>query len=329
MKYSIIIPVYNRPEETRELLDSLLEQKYNNFEVVIVEDGSTNVCKGVVDQYSDQLMVSYFYKENEGPGAARNYGAEKADGDCLIFFDSDCLIPEDYLEQVERELLISPVDAFGGPDAAHPSFTPIQKAISYSMTSVFTTGGIRGGKKKLARFYPRSFNMGIFKAVFQKIGGFNNLRFGEDLDFSIRMIREKYIVQFFRQAYVYHKRRTNFRQFFKQVFNSGIARINLHKRHKGTLKLVHFLPAAFILISLLLIGLSFIHFFFLLPLLLFILLVFFDSVFQHKSIKVGGLSVIASFIQLFGYGLGFMNAVGKRILLKQDEFYAYLKNFYN
>jgi glycosyltransferase involved in cell wall biosynthesis len=328
MKYSIIIPVYNRPGEVEELLESLKDQQYQDFEVLIVEDGSQVPCKEVVERYEQTLPVRYFQKENEGPGPTRNYGAERAEGDYLLFFDSDCLIPPGYLEEVDRELAAQRVDAFGGPDASHPSFKPIQKAISYSMTSFFTTGGIRGGKEKMDRFYPRSFNMGISREVYQTTGGFSRLRFGEDLDFSIRIIRKGFHTRLFPKAFVYHKRRTNFRQFFKQVYNSGIARINLHKRHKGTLKPVHLLPALFTLGSLLLILLAFIRLYFLLPLVIFALLIFLDASFQYKSLRIGMLSVAAGFIQLFGYGLGFMKAFRKRILMNSKEFHAYEKNFY-
>lgn len=329
MKYSIIIPVYNRPDEVRELLDSLSVQQYEDFEVLIVEDGSRISCKEIVEKFHDRLNVRYLTKENEGPGPTRNFGAERAAGDYMVFFDSDCLIPSDYLKQVDCELDAIPVDAFGGPDAAHPSFTPIQKAISYSMTSFFTTGGIRGGKEKMDRFYPRSFNMGITREVYQATGGFERLRFGEDLDFSIRIIRAGFSTRLFSRAFVYHKRRTNFRQFFKQVHNSGIARINLHKRHKGSLKMVHLLPSAFTLGILLLIVLAFFWPYFLLPVLLYAVLVFIDAGLRYRSIRVGSLSIVAGFVQLLGYGLGFLRAFGKRMLLRKGEFYAYEKNFYD
>jgi glycosyltransferase involved in cell wall biosynthesis len=328
MKYSIIIPVYNRPEEVEELLESLKDQHHHDFEVLIVEDGSQVPCKEVVERYEEIFTVRYFQKHNEGPGPTRNYGAERAEGDYLLFFDSDCLIPPGYLQEIDRELERERVDAFGGPDASHPSFKPIQKAISYSMTSFFTTGGIRGGKEKMDRFYPRSFNMGISREVYRVTGGFSRLRFGEDLDFSIRIIREGFHTRLFPKAFVYHKRRTNFRQFFKQVYNSGIARINLHKRHKGTLKLVHLLPALFTLGSLVLILLSLLNVSFLLPLLIFALLIFLDASLQYKSARIGMLAIAASFIQLFAYGLGFMKAFRKRILMNRKEFHAYEKNFY-
>ena len=245
MKYSIIVPVYNRPDEVDELLQSLCEQSLKDFEVVIVEDGSQKDCKEVVGRYTDRLDVKYFMKPNSGPGQSRNYGAERAQGDYLLVLDSDVVLPTGYLQAVDDELRRQPADAFGGPDAAHPSFTDVQKAISYSMTSFFTTGGIRGGKKKLDKFYPRSFNMGIRRDVYLQLGGFSKMRFGEDIDFSYRIVEAGYQPRLFPEAWVWHKRRTDFRKFFRQVYNSGIARINLEKRHPGTMKLVHLLPMVF------------------------------------------------------------------------------------
>ena len=245
MKYSIIVPVYNRPDEVDELLESLSNQTLKDFEVIIVEDGSTRNCKDVCDKYADILALHYYAKENSGPGQSRNYGAERASGDYLLILDSDVVLHEGYILAVENSLKETPAEAFGGPDAAHPSFTPVQKAISYSMTSFFTTGGIRGGKTKLDKFYPRSFNMGIRRDVYLQLGGFSKMRFGEDIDFSYRIVEAGYKPRLFPEAWVWHKRRTDFRKFFRQVYNSGIARINLEKRHPGTLKLVHLLPTVF------------------------------------------------------------------------------------
>ena len=230
-KYSLIIPVYNRPDEVDELLDSLIHQSLKDFEVLIVEDGSAQPCKEVVDRYAGRLDVKYFVKANSGPGMSRNYGAERALGEYLIVLDSDCVIPQDYLKAVETELQREPADAFGGPDRAHESFTPVQKAINYSMTSFFTTGGIRGGKKKMDKFYPRSFNMGIRADVYKALGGFSKMRFGEDIDFSIRIFKGGYRCRLFPEAWVWHKRRTDFTKFFRQVHNSGIARIHLYKKY--------------------------------------------------------------------------------------------------
>ena len=235
MRYSVIIPVYNRPDEVDELLQSLTMQHFKDFEVVVVEDGSSIPCKEVVERYADRLNIKYFSKPNSGPGQTRNYGAERSEGEYLIILDSDVILPEGYFDAVEKELLASPVDAF----------TDIQKAINYSMTSFFTTGGIRGGKKKMDKFYPRSFNMGVRRAVYEALGGFSKMRFGEDIDFSIRIFKNGYTCRLFPDAWVYHKRRTDLKKFFKQVHNSGIARINLYKKYPDSLKLVHLLPAVF------------------------------------------------------------------------------------
>lgn len=339
MKYSIIIPVYNRPDEADELLESLCHQTVTDFEVIIVEDGSTIPCQDVVGKYVDRLNVKYFVKPNGGPGPARNYGVERAQGDYVLILDSDCVIPQGYLAAIETELQANPCDAFGGPDAAHESFTPIQKAISYSMTSFFTTGGIRGGKKKLDKFFPRSFNMGMRRSVYNTLGGFARMRFGEDIDFSYRIVEAGHSCRLFPDAWVWHKRRTDFDKFFKQVFNSGIARINLEKRHPGTMKLVHLLPMVFTVgvISLLVaavilkLALPTTAWFALplFPLLLYVLLIFCDASIQNKNVLIGYYAVIAAFVQLMGYGFGFLKAWWLRCVLGKDEFTAFEKNFYD
>lgn len=328
MKYSFIIPVYNRPDEVDELLGSLLRQTFSDFEVIVVEDGSFLPCKEVVDAYIDKLTIHYFCKENSGPGQTRNYGAERASGEYLIILDSDCILPERYLEEVEVKLQEKTVDAFGGPDRAHASFTDIQKAINYAMTSFFTTGGIRGGKKKMDKFYPRSFNMGIRSDVYKTLGGFSRMRFGEDIDFSIRIFKGGYVCRLFPEAWVWHKRRTDLKKFFKQVYNSGIARINLYKKYPESLKLVHMLPALFTLGVFSLLCLAWLCPMGLSLLLLFSLIVCVDSAIQNKSVKIGLLSIAAAFIQLIGYGIGFLYAWWKRCLLGKDEFAAFQKNFY-
>ena len=326
--FSIIIPVYNRPDEIKELLDSLTKQTICDFEVIVVEDGSTVKCNEIIDSFNERLKIIYYYQDNTGPGGARNKGASIANGNYYIFFDSDCVIPKRYIETVINELKTNYTDAFGGPDRADASFTSIQKAINYSMTSFFTTGGIRGGNKKLDKFHPRSFNMGISKEVFEKTKGFSSMRFGEDIDFSLRIVKSNFKTSLIKEAFVYHKRRTNLRQFFKQVFNSGIARINLYKRHPESLKLVHLLPFIFTLGCFMFIFLSVFNYIFLIPLLLFIFIVFIDSSLNNNSIKVGAISIITSFIQLFGYGLGFFKSFWIRIVLKREEFHAYKRNFY-
>ena len=325
MRYSVIIPVYNRPDE---LLQSLTEQSFKDFEVVIVEDGSSIPCKEVVGTYQDKLDIHYYNKPNSGPGQTRNYGAERSAGEYLIILDSDCILPAGYLAAIEKELQASPADAFGGPDRAHESFTDIQKAINYSMTSFFTTGGIRGGKKKMDKFYPRSFNMGVKRDVYAALGGFSKMRFGEDIDFSIRIFKGGYRCRLFPDAWVYHKRRTDLKKFFKQVHNSGIARINLYKKYPESLKVVHLLPAAFTLgVAVLLLGAPF-CLYSLTPIALYALLVCIDSSIQNQSLRIGIYSIAASFIQLIGYGTGFWRAWWNRCILGKDEFEAFKKNFY-
>lgn len=328
MRYSVIIPVYNRPDEVNELLQSLVEQHYNDFEVIIVEDGSSVPCKTIADAYSDRLTIHYFEKPNSGPGQTRNYGAERSHGEYLLILDSDCIIPPGYFEAIEQELQNKPADAFGGPDRAHSSFSDMQKAINYSMTSFFTTGGIRGGKKKMDKFYPRSFNMGVRRTVYQALGGFSDMRFGEDIDFSIRIFKGGYSCRLFPGAWVYHKRRTDLKKFFKQVHNSGIARINLYKKYPESLKVVHLLPAVFTLgVAFLLIG-SLFCLYSLLPILLYAVLVCIDSSLQNHSLRIGIYSIAAAFIQLIGYGTGFWRAWWQRCVLGRDTFEAFKKNFY-
>ncbi|WP_027455715.1 glycosyltransferase [Xylanibacter brevis] len=329
MKYSIIVPVFNRPDEVEELLESLCHQEVKDFEVIIVEDGSKKPCKDVCDKYAGILDLFYYYKDNSGPGQSRNYGAARAHGDWLIVLDSDVVLPDGYLKAVDDALAQHDCDAWGGPDAAHPSFTPVQKAISYSMTSFFTTGGIRGGKTKLDKFFPRSYNMGIRREVYQQLEGFSKMRFGEDIDFSYRIVEAGFKTRLLPAAWVWHKRRTDFRKFFRQVYNSGIARVNLEKRHPGTMKLVHLLPTVFTVgvFGLLLLA-PFTCGWSLLPLLLYALLLCVDSTVLHKSLHVGLLSIPAAFVQLMGYGMGFIESWWKRCVLKRSEFSAFEETFY-
>ena len=328
ISFSLIIPVFNRPDEIDELLQSLAVQTDKDFEVIVVEDGSKTDCRSIAEKYQEKLTLSYFYIENSGPGQARNFGAKQAQREYLIFLDSDCIIPENYIVSVKNEMRENPVDAFGGPDRAQDSFTPIQKSINYAMTSFFTTGGIRGGKKKMDKFYPRSFNMGIRKNVYESLTGFSKMRFGEDIDFSIRIYKAGYKVALFPSAYVYHKRRTDFRKFFKQVYNSGIARINLFKKYPDSLKLIHLLPAGFtIFLFLFLLG-GIWCVYSLIPPLLFCLILFIDASIRNKSVKIGALSVISSFIQLTGYGLGFLSAFRSRIICRKGEYKAFEDSFY-
>ncbi|MDR1675290.1 MAG: glycosyltransferase [Tannerella sp.] len=328
MRFSLVIPVYNRPDEVSELLESLTLQTVKDFEVIIVEDGSTVTCEEVVRTYAERLPVIYRRIPNGGPGQARNCGATGASGEYLIVLDSDCVLPPGYIQAVSEELNGVNADAFGGPDRASDRFTGVQKAINYAMTSFFTTGGIRGGKKKLDRFYPRSFNMGIRKEVYEKLGGFSKMRFGEDIDFSLRIYEAGYRVCLFPSAWVYHKRRTDWKKFYRQVYNSGIARVNLYRKHPRSLKPVHLLPALFTLgVSGLLCG-SFFRVWFSVPILLYAVLVCTDAAIRNKSLRIGLLAVLASFIQLTGYGCGFMSGVWNRMVLGRGEFFAFEKTFY-
>ncbi|MDD6584562.1 MAG: glycosyltransferase [Bacteroidales bacterium] len=336
MKYSFIIPVFNRPDEVDELLESLTHQTLRDFEVVVVEDGSDVPCRDVVERYADRLQVHYYDKPNSGPGQTRNYGVERAEGDYVLILDSDVVLPEGYLQAVDHELAATPCDAFGGPDRAHASFSKMQKAINYAMTSFFTTGGIRGGKKKMDKFYPRSFNMGVRRAVYHELGGFSAMRFGEDIDFSTRLIRSGHVSRLFQSAWVWHKRRTDLRKFFKQVHNSGIARIHLTKRHPGTLKAVHMLPAVFTLGCALLVVLAVAaallgcpHWWaLLLPFVLFALIIGVDATRSERSVGVGWRAVAAAYVQLTGYGSGFLRAWWTRCVLRRGEFEAFKENFY-
>lgn len=329
IQISLIIPVYNRPNEVEELLASLSQQTFKGFEIIIVEDGSTLKCQDQVLKYQDILNIKYYFKPNSGPGQSRNYGFEKATGNYGIFLDSDCVIPASYAQIVHHELTHHYIDAFGGPDQAHQDFTKLQKAINYSMTSFFTTGGIRGGSEKLDKFYPRSFNMGYSRDVFTATQGFSKMRFGEDIDMSIRILENGFQTKLIKEAYVFHKRRTNFRQFYKQVFNSGIARINLYKRHPQSLKIVHFAPAVFTLglLACLILSLC-LSPLFLIPIALHALLLFIDSSLKNHSIQIGLLSILTSYVQLLGYGTGFIISFWKRIILRQSEFSAFGDTFY-
>ncbi|GAC1301102.1 MAG: glycosyltransferase [Mucilaginibacter sp.] len=320
MYFSIIIPLYNRPQEIKELLETLTYQTYKQFEVLVIEDGSTDDAAKIVNSFSGQLDVKYFVKKNEGQGFTRNFGFERAKGDYFVVFDSDCLIPADYLQIVNDSLANNYLDAYGGPDDAHPSFTPIQKAISYAMTSPFTTGGTRGSKKAIGQFHPRSFNMGISRQVWEKAGGFIITRLGEDIEYSIRIHSMGFKIGLIPAAKVYHKRRTNFLKFYKQLHFFGRARINVYKFFPKELKLVHFFPAAFTLF----LFFSVLANVFDRPLAqlcnyilaVYILLIFFHALVKNKSAKIAFLSVIASFTLLVAYGLGFMQDFCKRVILK-------------
>lgn len=329
MRLSVIVPVFNRPLEVRDLLESLSSQTDPAFEVIIVEDGSTFKCEFEMDAHKSKLDLHYIYTPNAGPGQARNIGCMAAKGDYFIFLDSDCVLPKRYIETVKKSLSMEYSDAFGGPDKARNDFTLLQRAINYSMTSFFTTGGIRGGSEKLDKFHPRSFNMGYSRAVFKRTGGFSVMRFGEDIDMSIRIIGAGFKTRLIKDAYVYHRRRTNLRRFFRQVYNSGIARINLYKRHPHALKAVHLAPALFTVGIVLIFALSlFVSPYFLLLPLFHATFVLLDASFRNRSVLIGLLAVVASYVQLVGYGIGFMHAFVSRIVFQKGEFSVFQKSFY-
>ncbi|MFZ4670580.1 MAG: glycosyltransferase [Flavobacterium sp.] len=330
MFFSIIIPVYNRPDEIKELLESLLVSDYNKFfEVVIVEDGSTITCSNEIEIFKDKLNISYYFKENSGPGDSRNFGMKNAKGDYFIIFDSDCIIPKHYLLEVEKELTKDFIDCFGGSDAALDSFSDIQKAINFAMTSFLTTGGIRGGSEKINKFQPRSFNMGLSKKAFEVSKGFGCIHPGEDPDLTIRLWKLGYQTRLFPNAFVYHKRRIDWVKFSDQVTKFGKARPILNSWYPEYSKLTYYFPSLFIIgfsisLFLFLFGIEF-------PLLcysFYFLLVFVFSSNQNKSFKIGFLSVIAVSKQFFGYGRGFLKSYFKIIINKEKPEEAFPELFF-
>ena len=311
MFFSLIIPVFNRPQEIDELLSSLILQNYQKpFEVVIIEDGSSTSCEDVVERYKYNLDISYYYKSNSGPGDSRNFGMLKAKGDYFIIFDSDCIIPPDYLTEVEKELNLNYVDCFGGPDKALDSFSDVQKAINFAMTSFITTGGIRGGSEKIDKFQPRSFNMGISKKAFESSGGFGKIHPGEDPDLSIRLWQLDFETKLFPKAYVYHKRRIDWSKFYKQVNKFGKARPILNEWYPKYSKITFYFPTLFLLAFLLSIATAFFKNYILLVVFTtYIEILFIVALLQTKSLKIGLLSVLATLIQFYGYGIGFLKSL--------------------
>ena len=312
--FSIIVPVYNRIDEVSDLLESLTHQSNNDFEIVLVEDGSTEPCKAVADQYADRLNLQYYHKSNEGRSIARNYGIVRANGDYFVFVDSDCVLPPDYIEQLHLSLRNDYSDCFGGPDAAHESFTDIQKAINYSMTSFLTTGGIRGGKVQLEKFVPRTFNMGFSRKVYEKVGGFREM-FSEDIDMSTRIRLAGFGIKLFRNVSVYHKRRVDFKKFWRQVHVFGMSRITLKLLYPGSMKAVHTLPALFVIFSIIMVLGTIWCQWSIVPLAFYLLCVWIAGIISTRSLKIGSIGVITSLIQLFGYGTGFIKAYVWKILL--------------
>ncbi|MCP9610792.1 glycosyltransferase [Coprobacter tertius] len=315
--FSVIVPVYNRPDEINELLETLTRQTDLDFEVIVVEDGSSRRCEDIVKFYDGVLDITYYEKTNTGPGGTRNYGAQRANGEYFVFFDSDCLIPEGYFSAVKHFLKNNYVDLYGGPDREHRSFSPIQKAINYSMTAMLTTGGIRGKKTSMEKFNPRSFNMGISKRAFDTVGGFSGMRAGEDIDMSLRIRNAGFESALISEAFVYHKRRVDFGSFFCQVKAFGGARIDLFRKYPYSLKPVHLLPAVFVLGTVFLIVFSFFQLWALLPLGLYFFGIFVESLWMNRSVYIAILSIPAAVIQLGGYGIGFLNAAFKKLVLNK------------
>ena len=317
-RFSIIVPVYNRPTEVEELLQSLSSQTDKDFQIIIVEDGSTVRCEDICKKWEKDIDLKYFYKSNEGRSIARNYGMDRADGNFLIFVDSDCILPNDYIAKLKEKLKKDPSDCFGGPDAAHESFSDVQKAINFSMTSFLTTGGIRGKKKSLEKFTPRTFNMGFSKDVYAKTGGFREM-FSEDIDMSTRIKNGGFKISLYPEVFVYHKRRVDFKKFWHQVHVFGMSRITLHQLYPGSLKMVHWLPALFVIFSLGFIIASFFNKWFLIPLLVYFVLLLISALFTTKNFKISLLALPASAIQLYGYGTGFIRAYTWQILFRHGR----------
>lgn len=319
-RYSVIVPVYNRNDEVADLLKSLAAQtRPDLFEVILVEDGSTLPCTEAVERCGGGLRLKYFHKSNEGRSIARNYGIERAEGEWLVFFDSDCVIPPDYFATLDRQLAATPCDCFGGPDAAHDSFTPVQKAINFAMTSFLTTGGIRGGKVSLEKFTPRSFNMGYTREVYNKVGGFREM-FSEDIDMSMRIRNAGFTTMLIREAGVYHKRRIDFRKFLRQVYVFGMSRITLKLLYPGSLKAVHALPAVAVVAGVICVALGiFVSPWWLLPIGVYLLAILVAATVSTHSLKIGLLAVPAAVVQIGGYGCGFIKAWVTKILLRRGR----------
>lgn len=336
IKYSIIVAVYNRLEEVRELLASAEDLDFSRtaFEILFVDDGSNDGFREFIGHYKSEsgLQIRAIYQSNQGPGAARNYGMKEAKGRYFIFLDSDCMMPPNWIRSIDAAVEKYGYDAFGGPDTYHPGFAPLLKAINYSMTSFLGTGGTRGSKKSIGKFYPRSFNMGISRDIFENIGGMNQLRHGQDMDFSARIYAAGYKVGLISEAFVYHKRRTSLWKFFKQIFNWGVARINLGRLHPSLLKPVHFLPGLIVLGLVIWLAISLVTGFWWiwapigLSFGLVCLTAFVQSFWKYREWKTAFLSILTLNIQVFAYGLGLISAIWQSIRYKEAR--GFTKNYY-
>ena len=318
MLFSIIVPVYNRPDEIADLLSSLAAQTDKGFETVIVEDGSTIPCRRQCEEFRESANVQYHFKGNEGRSIARNHGMDNASGDYFIFVDSDCILPPDYISNLRKALENKHSDCFGGPDAAHESFSDTQKAINYAMTSFLTTGGIRGGKVSMEKFTPRTFNMGFSRKVYEMVGGFREM-FSEDIDMSTRIRLAGFQITLFPDVAVFHKRRVDFKKFWRQVHVFGMSRITLQLLYPGSMKAVHWLPALFVIGSVAMIVGAFFKWWLILPLVFYILLIWIWGIVSTRSLKIGSMGVLASLVQLTGYGTGFIRAYVWKILLRHGR----------
>ena len=335
-KYSLIVPTYNRVEELMELLPSVNKMSLIDLlELIIIDDGSTDATEKYIESFDSKYIIQYQKQHNQGPGAARNLGMSIARGTYFLFVDSDCILPQDYLVHIDTFLDENDSDAFGGRDSFHPSFSPLLKAIDYSMTSFIGTGGTRGNVKSVTKFYPRSFNMGFHRKVYETIGGYNSLRHGQDMDYSARIYKAGFVVNLIPESVVYHKRRTSLRKFYKQIFNWGVARINLSSIHEGFLKPIHFAPAFVVAISMICIVLLGLRILPVPVLIMGVLMVailalfaFIQSLFKYKSIQVALLSIITLFTQVFAYGLGVLSGLFQRFILGKKESRGFIKNYY-
>ena len=327
---SIVVAIFNRKDELFELLNSLIAQTDKDFEVIIVDDGSFVDLVPTVETFKEMLSIQYFKKPNSGPGLSRNYGANRAKNDWLVFVDSDVIVEKDYIENIKKNLEKTDCAAFGGADKAHKGFNLLQKAISYSMTSVFTTGGIRGSKKAVTRFQPRSFNMGVNKEIFLKIGGFSEMRIGEDPDLSMTIWENGYQTAFFDNIGVYHKRRTDLGKFSKQVYQFGCARPILNQRHPDYVKPTFWFPTLFLLgyvagiLEYFLLQKGFV----LACYGFYTLVIFVHALYLTKNIAIAAQAIITTYIQMFSYGYGFLESWVKLNVLKMKPEDAFPKHFH-
>ncbi len=327
---SIVVAIFNRKDELFELLNSLIAQTDKDFEVIIVDDGSFVDLLPTVETFKEMLNIQYFKKANSGPGLSRNYGANRAKNDWLVFVDSDVIVEKDYIENIKKNLEKTDCAAFGGADKAHKGFNLLQKAISYSMTSVFTTGGIRGSKKAVTRFQPRSFNMGVNKEIFLKIGGFSEMRIGEDPDLSMTIWEKGYKTAFFDDIGVYHKRRTDLGKFSKQVYQFGCARPILNQRHPDYVKPTFWFPTLFLLgyvagiLEYFLLQKGFV----LACYGFYTLVIFLHALYLTKNIAIAAQAIITTYIQMFSYGYGFLESWVKLNVLKMKPEDAFPKHFH-